>query len=193
MIQVDIWQDDDAEDPRESESWATTMLFDHQRYTLGDPHPDWWEAEKADWRSWRDVEAAIRAHLRVIVLAPVYLMDHSGLTLSLDAERFRAQDYQAWDWGQIGFVFVTREQMDEALGVGLDLAWAEQAMRQEVAFYNGYLTGDIWGYTVRDGGEVIDSCGGYDGRAAAVEAAQQVIDAAAAGPAATLTAERGGQ
>lgn len=104
---------------------------------------------------------------RALVL-PLYLYDHSGLTISLGA--FSCP----WDSGQVGFIVVTKESImsefncDDANEWG-ENGWktkAQEVARQEIETYDMYLTGDVWGYIIEDeNGNIIDSlwgCYGYD-------------------------------
>ena len=48
---------------------------------------------------------------------PLYLYDHSGITISTESERFRACDPQGWDWGMLGYIYVTKENVRKEYGV----------------------------------------------------------------------------
>lgn len=133
--------------PRVGYDCATTMWCWHGRYTLGD---------EADRPSEPMTDAQIRALMRrrkdpVVAIKPVYMCDHSGLTISTTP--FSC----IWDSGQIGWVFITRSQSAEWGG---DL---DKAIEAEVSSYDHYLRGDCYGYEVIESGEVVDSCWGYLG------------------------------
>ena len=89
---------------------------------------------------------------------PLYLMDHSGLSISTG-------DFQdRWDSGQVGFIYTTAERIKEMGLEGASTERLEKALCAEVAVYDQYLSGDVWYYTIEDdNGEVLDSCGGLYG------------------------------
>ena len=68
-----------------------TMVCWHRRYALGDAH------------HYSDPQAFSReVTARTAVILPLYLFDHSGLTISTSSGAFRACDPAGWDWGQVG-------------------------------------------------------------------------------------------
>lgn len=105
----------------------------------------------------------------VAVIQPLYLYDHSGITISTGA--FSCP----WDSGQVGWIYVTKDKLAEEFNG--DVALAEARITSEVEEYDQYLTGDVYGYTIyeheefdQDGivipptdGEVVDSCWGFYG------------------------------
>ena len=170
-----IIADSDAFDPRKEFDNACTMCCDHGRYTLGDKdgHDKARAAIRAskDYReSWEDEfdfhhgPDLFKAILRCIDITtlPLYLYDHSGITMRTSPFSCR------WDSGQVGFAFMTR---DDVLynygGKRLTQAVRDKAfdlIRAEVAVYDQYLTGDVWGYVVEnEAGEQVESCWGFYG------------------------------
>jgi len=81
--------DDDPIDPRREYDHLGTMVCWHRRYKLGDQHlfgsPGEFEMEMEE-----------RPHIKL----PIFLYDHSGLTLST------APYACPWDSGQIGWILV---------------------------------------------------------------------------------------
>lgn len=143
-------QDEDPMSPREHDNLGIIICL-HGRYNLGDDH-DYKACQFDGWVALR--EHLEKAHEAIHIL-PLYLMDHSGL--SLQTEPFGC----GWDSGQVGFVFTTAKRMEE-LGVTEDDV--EECLRSEVKVYSQYLEGDVWGYILRDSdGETIDSCWGFYG------------------------------
>lgn len=112
------------------------------------------------------------------IIIPLYLYDHSGISISA------GRDYpynDAWDSMQVGYYYATRAMIEEEYGK-FDKAIKEKArnlMLAEIATYNDYLTNNVYGYVVTDGitGET-DSCWGYFGDYAAkggvLDAAREV-------------------
>jgi hypothetical protein len=109
-----------------------------------------------------------------VEIAPLWLYDHSGLSLSLGQSC-------PWDSGQIGFAVVTKTAAIKELGA-TDSTWRELAsncIRGEVATYSQYLEGDIYGYAVTDfDGEVVDSCWGFYGYSEAEKEGQEALGVA---------------
>ena len=93
---------------------------------------------------------------------PLYLYDHSGITISTG--RFSC----AWDSGQVGFAFVTRAQMIKESAfkrwTPAARAWARERIDAETRVYDDYITGAVYGYVIAsDSDDHMDSCWGYYG------------------------------
>jgi hypothetical protein len=178
-----IIADRDASDPRKDRDCLAVMVCDHRRYTLGDEdahgkaadairasrdyRASWEDEDKADsldFSAGPDLYKAIQRCSDIMSL-PLYLYDHSGITMSTG--RFACP----WDSGQVGFIFVTRERyLTECVGKPdgiLTKARREAAYKMlegEVEEYDQYLTGDVWGYVVEDeDGDQLDACWGFFG------------------------------
>lgn len=92
---------------------------------------------------------------------PLYLYDHSGITISMGA--FSCP----WDSGQVGWITLRKEtalaEWPQLEWASVD-DWARHIMEAEVEEYDQYLTGDVWGVVVEDeSGEELDSCWGMYG------------------------------
>jgi hypothetical protein len=75
------------------------MVCFHKRYDLGDKH----EYRKGDYSSWAALLKEIIRREDPICLKPLYLYDHSEITI-------RTYPFDCpWDSGQVGFVFITRD------------------------------------------------------------------------------------
>lgn len=157
---IKIIRDESPGNPREDYDNPTQMICFHRRYNLGDKH----EMRHEDYNGWAEVEAAIKEEHNVAIIKPLYLMDHSGLAISTGSFNDR------WDSGQIGFIFVTTEELkanwpyegetvpDEIKKKGE--AWIES----DLETYGLYLSGDAWGFVIKGpGGEEVDSCWGFWG------------------------------
>jgi hypothetical protein len=175
-----IIQDPDPFNPREDYCEASTLCCDHGRYDLGDKdgHEKARDAIRAsrDYReSWEDYESdqyldfshgpdlyeAIQRCTDIVTL-PLYLYDHSGITI-------RCAPFSCpWDSGQVGFAFMSKATiLKEYGGKILTKAKREKAeglIQAEVKTYDSYLTGDCWGFAIEDqDGETLDSCWGFLG------------------------------
>lgn len=92
-----------------------------------------------------------------LVSLPLWLYDHSGITISCGDREYPYND--RWDSGLVGWIVYARQKDD-----GED--WRERAfdrMRAEVEEYDQYLQGEVYGFTLYENGEEIDSCWGYYG------------------------------
>lgn len=81
----------------------------------------------------RTVDAWVKENL---VILPLYLYDHSGITMNTTGFSCR------WDSGQVGVIYCTREQADK-LGAPWDKV--EEQLKVEVEVYDQYITGDVYG------------------------------------------------
>lgn len=146
---IKIYQDTDAESPREWEN-VGTMYCEHRRYTLGDKdaeNPFVENEETGKWELRDDIAVAL----------PLYLIDHSGLGMSVS-------DYNdSWDSGQVGVIYATKDKVKKEYGDGPDaVERAKNYMKGEVKTYDDYLRGNVYGYVVEDAeGNHIDSCWGF--------------------------------
>lgn len=155
-----INHDDFAEDPREWDN-LTTMICFHNRYDLGDKH----NYSADDYSGWDAMEEAIMRDEKPLVIKPLYMYDHSGITISTEPFGCR------WDSGQIGFVFITQKNLDSyGLVIGGEETWQGYLERltlrleNEVKIYDSYIAGDTFSYTIEDeNGKVVDSTGGFYG------------------------------
>lgn len=167
---------------RDFDGHLGVMWARHSRYILGDDlyasshaqnvrrhrkdNPAW--AEFTDWlqahRELVDTAAMVR-HLKrkhgASVVLPLYLYDHSGLSITAGANlaggtdatdaghrggRF-AGDPQGWDTSYVGFVFDTE---DARARCGTEPGQVEEALRAEVEEYDDYLTGQVFDVQVQE-------------------------------------------
>lgn len=163
------------DNPRRSEENFGVMWAKHSHYTLGDDryliptgnnvtvhrreNPAWCEIDDW-WRFHHPTTAELVDYLTVVhgatVVLPLYLLDHSGLSISAgenlvsDGGAARAAetrsgrfigDGRGWDTSYVGFLVDTaaaRARWEIAPGR------VEELLRGEVEAYDAYLTGDVW-------------------------------------------------
>jgi len=160
-MRLRIERDIIVKSPREEWDNLGTMLCWHRRYYLGDKsHP--LHHLDTEYSNWDDLENAIAKHEDVAVILPLYLYDHSGITISTTP--FSCP----WDSGRVGFIYVTKDKVREAFDVKRiskkTLAKVTEILKGEVETYDMYLRGDVWGYVIEeDDGDTIDSCWGFYG------------------------------
>ncbi len=166
---IKIEQDDNPINPREDDNFGTLVCF-HKRYVLGDKT----DLKSDDFSSWTEMETHICQELKAVVILPVYMYDHSGITINTTG--FSCP----WDSGQIGFIYATKKDiLDNWGGKILTPALKEKAMnllKGEVETYDQYLRGDIYGYIVEKDGEGMDSSWGFYGEEEAIREAKSMVD-----------------
>lgn len=163
-LELRIELDSDPPNPREWDNLGT-MACAHRRYNLGDIQPD-----PAKWdylRSDPDIQAG--------VVLPLYLYDHSGITMST------APFSCPWDSGQVGIIFCRRSDILQEFGrrrlSSKLLKKVKDMLQNEVKEYDDYLTGNVYGWSVVEStGAVVDSCWGYYGRDYCQQEGQSVLD-----------------
>jgi len=164
------YQDDSTESPRDWDNLGTMVCF-HKRYDLGDKT----DYRSEDYDSWEELKNGIEENEGEIVILPLYLYDHSGITISTSS--FSCQ----WDSGQIGFIFVSKHKIEKE---GIDVTKVEEYLKSEVETYDQYLRGDVYGYKVfkvstcnlgHEHEEEIESCWGFYGDEECMTEAEGVL------------------
>ncbi|GGF91371.1 MULTISPECIES: hypothetical protein [Cysteiniphilum] len=152
---IEITLCDDYDNPRD---WCnlSQMICFHRKYSLGDEH----EYNHNDYLSWEELKNALIKQHDIAIIKPIYLYDHSGITI--DTTPFHCQ----LDSGQIGFVFVTKDNLRSWFSKkrlsAQDLNYAQELLNKEISIYNAYLSGSVYGYMVYNNkNELLDSCSGY--------------------------------
>jgi len=170
---LEIHVDDNPESPREWDNMGTMVCF-HRRYRLGDKSHNY--SEK-DFSSWDELRAKIEEDHHPALIYPIFLYDHSGITINMGG--FADCDIARWDWGQVGFIFVSEEKVCKEYSVKSVttevLQRAKNCLLAEVEVYRQYLEGDVYGFVLRaapkhcdvcnhtEDGEELDSCWGFYG------------------------------
>lgn len=144
---LEIYPDTDPINPREDCDNITTMVCFHKSYQVGDKEHKY---DYDSYLSWEGLKANIVADNPGCVILPVYMLDHSGLAVNTTG--FGCP----WDSGQIGFIFITKEQIDANFSGNTDKA--KECLVADVALYNQYVSGDCWGFVLR--APKCEHCGG---------------------------------
>ncbi|WP_273455808.1 hypothetical protein [Nevskia ramosa] len=146
--------DTDPSNPRHDQDNVTQIWAAHRRYSLGDK----------GFESRRVSEAEVkRLHGPIFLIKKLYMYDHSGLTIKTTP--FSCP----WDSGQIGWVWITKAKLKAEYRKSKEYpsqaAWAESILEGEVAEYDAYLRGDVWGYEIVEQATslIVDSCYGFIG------------------------------
>jgi len=152
---INIYYDSDPINPRAEWDNFGAMVCFHSRYNLGDNH---------DFSSPEDFEEFAKENKLIIL--PLYLYDHSGITISTGP--FSCP----WDSGQVGWFYVEEEKAKKEWGWKvLTKERREKIVKYlegEVEVYDQYLTGQVYGYIIepKDENSKIecdDSCWGFYG------------------------------
>lgn len=183
---LEIKYDENAESPRDWDCNLGEMICWHGRYRLGDTHKydyiedfmkylleeTYGDSDRADRKmdeiydhlqSDRDRYTTILSIAeKKFVILPLYLYDHSGITMSTSS--FSCP----WDSGQVGWIYVFYEKIRKEYNVKRVSAKLRKQITEylvgEVQTYDQYLTGDVYGYELTDSeGNDVESSWGYYG------------------------------
>ncbi len=160
--QISIKYDENPESPRE---WDNICVFHvaHRNYGFGDEN----------YNDSESIHEAQRVAIRAgDIVLPLYMYEHSGITISLSPFSCR------WDSGQVGFVQIPRKKMIEEFGKKIFTpALKKRALKiaeGEVKTLDCYIRGEVFGYIIDDGDG--DCCWGYYDVKDAMEEAEGIID-----------------
>lgn len=143
--------DHDVESPRDWDGNLGKMVCWHRRHNLGDDH-----------RFDSPQEFKQEIHDRNAVILPLFLYDHSGITMNTTGFSCR------WDSGQVGYIYALKEDIKREYGVkkvGKKLReMIEKRLISEVDVYDSYIQGNNYGFIVKDeNGIEVESCWGFIG------------------------------
>jgi len=143
-----IEQDNDPQSPREWDNLGTIAAF-NRRYNFDEANISVEEAQEI-------------AKSKDYVSLPVYLYDHSGLSVSTTGFSCR------WDSGQLGIIYVSKEKVCKEYGWKIltkeRREKIESYLNGEIKELDQYLAGDVYGYVIKDeNGNVAESCWGFYG------------------------------
>jgi len=153
QLRFAVIPDEEPFNPRECNDNITKMVCFHNKYELGDEH----SYRQDDYSSWEELKQAILKEENAVLIKPLYLYDHSGITISTSPFSCR------WDSGQIGFIYITQEES----GI-LDDKRLNNFLNKEVEEYDLYLRGDFWAYRIYEVNvesldiNPITYCGGFN-------------------------------
>lgn len=165
-MKIVIEPDEMAVNPRDEFDNLGTFGMAHRRHSFA-------EADSPSTPD--DIErAAVEAVKGGGVALPVFLYDHSGLSVS-------TSPYSCpWDSGRIGTIWATREDILRTFGKRRMSPTLRQkaidTLRQEITALDCYLRGEIYAaLLVDDTGTVIDSFCGIYGRDDAEQAGRELM------------------
>jgi hypothetical protein len=153
------------------------MICFHKRYDLGDKH----NYSVDDYNSWEEMEKAIlKEEGKGTIILPLYLYDHSGVSISTGSFSCR------WDSGQVGFIIADKKKILQEFGGKILTKKTKEKvvsiLESEVSTYSQYLEGEVYGFIIEDEeGEQLDSCFGFYGNDFAINGMLDYIDASLLG------------
>jgi hypothetical protein len=175
---IEIFPEDSPESPLEWDNLGTMICF-HKSYSLGDKH----NYIHNDYSGWEEMKKAIIKNENVGVILPLYLYDHSGITISTSP--FSCP----WDSGQIGFIFISKKKMLGEYGGKIVTKKLKERVTEylkgEVETYDQYLRGDVYGYRIskvttceqgHEHKEELDSCWGYFGEDTCMKEGESILN-----------------
>lgn len=145
---ISVVLDESPSSPREWDNLGTLIGW-HNRYNIGDKNP---------FGNPQEAQEYFEENKSIVL--PVYMYDHSGVTLS--TKPFSCP----WDSGQVGFIYCDLSKALKefnAAEVSDDLIEkVKKSLQCELEVYDKYQRGEVFGYIVKDSsGEDIDSCWGF--------------------------------
>lgn len=144
---AEILYDENADDPRSWYDHIGKMVCMHKRYKLGDE-----QLNPNDFDCWEQVGNYLMEECDAKVILPLYLYDHSGITMSTGSFSDR------WDSGQVGFIYVDRATCIREFGEKFSVADIEKELKEEVEEYDNYLTGQVYWYRIFEKEEYVETC-----------------------------------
>ncbi len=156
--------DDNPQNPRQDDNLGI-MVCRHREYLLGDEmakYAEWYDS----WQEWFEGEIVkpLGGWENIVAYFPLFLLDHSGLAINTTG--FRAYDPYGFDWGQVGFIYTTREKVCRWFNIKRvtekTKRKVEQILLAEVKEYDKYLRNEYFGFVIKDNrGKIISSEYGF--------------------------------
>jgi hypothetical protein len=174
---VTVSRDHNPQNPRTEWDNLGRMVCWHNRYNLGDNHgfetPDvfmhvlsgLYPEEATEDLTKEQRERCYAVVSDRAILLPLYLYDHSGITMKT------APFSDQWDSGQVGYIYITKEDVRKEFSVSrISPKLAKRVvaiLKAEVETNDHYLTDNVYGYrivkNVSENEIEIDSCWGFYG------------------------------
>lgn len=177
--ELKIEQDQDPMNPRTDWDNVTTMICFHPSYNLGDKN----DYKKDSFGSWGELKEQIESDYNVLMIKPLRLYDHSGITIST-SNSYPFND--RFDSMMVGWVFIDEKKFE--LMCGKDYDRSEETLNKmiegDVKTYDQYITGDVYRYSIYEietcslGCEhrnYVEGCGGYFGEEEAESEGQAAL------------------
>lgn len=142
-----------------------TFVYKSNKYSF-DPTTD------INVRNWSDAE--IKELLDSSISIPVYMYDHSGISISTSP--FSCP----WDSGLFGYYIISKDKVKEEYGGKIISKKLKNQilkyLENEIKVWNDWVEGNIFKYSIFEKDELLDCCGGYYGDEGIEEAILQAKD-----------------
>ena len=115
------------------------MVCFHKQYTLGDKT----DLNSDNFNGWEEIAGYLVKELKAVIIYPLYLYDHSGITIKI-GDFYNCglpQGHARFDSGQVGFIYVTKEDLKREK---LTKARAKKVLQGEIEEYDKYLRGEVF-------------------------------------------------
>lgn len=143
-----VLDNDINESSRDWDNLGTMTCF-HSSYNLGDEH-NFDNQEQMFFslaENYEDTEILEKMEIEQIqeiveknyVMLPLYLYDHSGITMSTGP--FSCH----WDSGQVGYIYISHADIIKEYGKPMAFNTIEGYLKQEIKTYDQFLTGNVYG------------------------------------------------
>lgn len=170
MYSLKIVNDPNPENPRNWDNLGVTVCT-HKRYNLGNSV----SFPFGNYNSWVEVEDELKRKYKAVIILPLYLYDHSGITISTNPFNCK------WDSGQVGFIYTTKQRIREYFGckyiTETQKTIARHQLLNEVDTYDHYLTGECYGWEITnlETGRVDESGYGYFDKEVAQQDGEELL------------------
>jgi len=146
-LRLTIKYDTDLIDPRE-DLCSSKMVCFHRNYNL----PNESDYDYKDYGSWKELEQAIIKENDIAVILPVWMYDHSSISLSTGRTC-------SWDSMQVGFIYITKPMVRKLRNckyVTEKILKAEaEFLIEQIRLYTQYLNGDVYYFKIEECKKVI--------------------------------------
>ena len=145
---VETHYDLTPENPREMGNICKIIVC-NRKYVLGDIN-----LKENDFNSFDDFFNKMKRKYNPFVILPLYVLDHSGLHLSLTR-------LCQWDSSLIGVILIKKRELKNGFKLKKvtdnEITLAKTVINQELQTYNDYLVGNVYGFKIFENGEVVNS------------------------------------
>lgn len=167
---AEIFNDEEPMNPRDNDNMGQMICF-NKCYNLGDKT----DLRSEQFNNWAELEAYLLKELDAAIILPLYLYDHSGLTMNTTG--FSCP----WDSGQVGFICASRKAIKENYMLKRNITAktrkkARELLLAEVEEYDQYLRGDVYGIIISKDDTEVESCWGFFGLEYAEKESQTMLD-----------------
>ena len=181
-------QHEHATNPRECDNLGTILIAPSKSHWIAnrdsavDTSIPFGNSPYEHWENLRREQLNLKKS-DIAIAYPITKYEHGSISLSLGYK-------QGWDYGVVGFVYVTKETLREEYGVDRItksiIERAKNCLQSELDMLTAWLNGDCYGwqikeYALTDDGldwkevDVLDACWGYFDKEQALDDMQNML------------------